>query len=212
MNVSVRLEKPEDYREVENLTREAFWNHHVPGCDEHYLAHIMRGADAFIPELDFVAEADGKLVGNIMYAKGRVDSPDGKRHDVILFGPLSVLPEYQGKGVGTVLVRHSMGVAQDLGYEAILIYGDPLYYSRHGFRAASEFGITPPGGKPHPALQAVELREGALSGIHGEFHEDAIYEAICPEDVEAFDRDFPPKVKGFAESQKRFAELSGGKI
>ena len=64
--IEIRLERPEDYRAIENLTREAFWNHHVPGCDEHYLAHVLRGSDCFLPELDFVAECSGQIVGNFM--------------------------------------------------------------------------------------------------------------------------------------------------
>lgn len=58
MNVDLRLERPSDYRAVEGLTREAFWNHHVPGCDEHYLLNIMRDCGAFIRELDTFAVID----------------------------------------------------------------------------------------------------------------------------------------------------------
>lgn len=208
MDIIIRQERPQEWRQVEALTREAFWNTFVPGCDEHYLAHILRDASAFIPELDLVAEIDGQLVGNIMYTKGWIEDAQGAKHDVILFGPLSVLPAYQGRGVGGVLIRHSAAEATRLGHRAILIYGDPQYYSRFGFRPASEFGILTPDGKTHPAMQALALYEGALDGITGRFFEDPIYETIDAAKVEAFDKSFPPKEKAVTESQKRFAALA----
>lgn len=209
MPLNIRLETPADHRAVEELTREAFWNVHVPGADEHYLAHILRDAPAFIPELDYVAELDGQLVGNIMYSKGWIEDAQGARHDVILFGPLSVLPSCQSRGVGGALIQHSTAKARALGYTVVLIYGDPLYYWRFGFKPASDFGVTPPDGKPHPALQVLELADGAMKGISGKFYEDPLYETIKPEDVEAFDASFPPKEKGVTQSQRRFAALSG---
>lgn len=211
MKIDIRLETAADYRAVEELTREAFWNHHVPGCDEHYLAHILRDADAFIPALDFVAVVNSEIVGNIMYSKGWVEKEDGTRHDVILFGPLSVLPAMQGKGVGGALVRHSFAVAREMGYGAVFIYGDPQYYARHGFRPASDFGVLTADGKTHPALQGIELIPGAMDGIHGRFHEDPIYETIQETDAQAYDAGFPPKEKvSGTPSQQRFAQLSGG--
>lgn len=209
MKLEIRLERPEEWRQVEELTREAFWNVHVPGCDEHYLVHVLRGLDSFIPALDFVALSEGRIVGNIMYSMGRVEEESGRKKEVILFGPLSVLPSFQGKGVGGALIRHSAAVARELGYAAILIYGDPMYYARFGFRAASEYGITPPDGKPHPALQALELFEGALSGVSGKFYEDNAFD-VDKKAAEAYDMGFPIKEKGYAPSQDRFRTLSGG--
>ncbi len=89
----LRLETPADYSTVERITREAFWNHHVPGCDEHYLAHVLRQAECFLQELDFVAELDGTVVGNIMYTKARIVGDDATEYPVLSFGPISVLPE-----------------------------------------------------------------------------------------------------------------------
>lgn len=210
--MDIRLERPEEHGAVENLTREAFWNVHVPGCDEHYLAHILRDAPAFIPELDFVALEDGKLVGNILYSRAWVERADGSQWDVILFGPISVLPDYQGRGIGGALIRHTAQVARQLGYPAIFLYGDPAYYQRFGFRPASDFGITPPDGVPHVALQVLLLMDGIMEGNAGRFYEDPIYETIDAKDVEAFDAAFPPKEKAVTESQRRFAQLSGGDV
>ena len=104
-NIKLRNETPFDYRIVEDLTREAFWNHHVPGCDEHYLLHIMRNSDSFISELDFVAEIDGIIVGNIVYTKSKVIGDNGEFYDVITFGPLSVIPKYRAMVLGECLLN-----------------------------------------------------------------------------------------------------------
>ncbi len=115
-NINLRLEEPKDYKEVENLTREAFWNVYIPGCDEHYIIHIMRKSDAFIKELDIVAELGDKIVGNIVYSKAKILCDDKTSYnDVICFGPISVLPEFQNRGVGGRLIEHSKEVARKLG-------------------------------------------------------------------------------------------------
>ena len=106
----IRLETPADYAAVEQITREAFWNHHVPGCDEHYLAHVLRQAECFLPELDFVAELDGTLAGNIMYTKAKIVGDDAEEYPVLSFGPISVLPEVQGRGIGGKLIRHTLAL------------------------------------------------------------------------------------------------------
>jgi len=191
---TIRLEQPEDYRAVENLTREAFWNHHVPGCDEHYLAHVLRESSCFLPELDFVAESGGTLVGNIMYTRANVLCDNGETLPVLCFGPLSVLPSWQGKGVGSALVNHSLEKAAELGFNAVLIYGDPAFYSRLGFRSAESFTIGTMDDYYADALQALELVAGALREKAGRFVEDHAYEMDEAASAE-FDDSFPPKEK-----------------
>ena len=191
---TIRLEREDDYRAVENLTREAFWNHHVPGCNEHYLAHVLRQSDCFLPELDFVAEANGELIGSIMYTKANVFCDNGETFPAVSFGPLSVLPEWQGKGIGSALVRHSLMRAGELGYSAVLIYGDPAFYSRLGFLAAESFGIGSADDYYADALQGLELAVGALRGKSGRFSEDSTYE-VDEAAAEAFDKMFPAKEK-----------------
>ena len=115
MDITLRNETEEDHKIVEQLTREAFWNVHVPGCNEHYLVHIMRNSEQFIPQLDFVAELKGKIVGNIMYMHSMVTDDDDKTYAVITFGPISVLPKHQNKGIGSKLIEHSMKLARDMG-------------------------------------------------------------------------------------------------
>lgn len=207
--IRLRSEAPEDYRAVEELTREAFWNHYRPGCDEHYLAHVLREAEAFIRELDVVAEADGKIVGNIMYTRAQVLGDDGQSHPVLTFGPLSVLPAFQGLGIGTMLIEHTKRLARALGHGAILIYGDPAYYARTGFAPAKTYGIGTREDMYAAALLALELEEGALANCPGRFLEDDAY-AVDEEKARSFDQSFPPKPlqTGFA-SQDRFLELAG---
>jgi len=142
--IKIRLEQPGDYHAVESLTREAFWAFWEPNrqiCDEHLLVHRLRKVPSFVPELDFVAELDGKLAGHIIYTKSRIEDSAGKSYKTLTFGPLSVLPEFQNMGIGRVLMRHSFEEAKRLGYRAILIFGHPDYYPRVGFRRAKPQGF-----------------------------------------------------------------------
>lgn len=205
--MTIRNEQEKDWREVENLTREAFWNFHVPGCDEHYLAHTLRQNPAFIPGLDFVAAENDKIVANIMYSVSKIVNAAGNEWKTITFGPLSVQPEYQCKGYGAALVHHSIEQAKRMNYSAILIYGDPAYYSRFGFASAKQFGICAPNGKYYAAHQALELWPGTLKGISGRAFECEAFQ-IDAEAAKAFDKTFPPKEKRVTEGQKRFAALS----
>ena len=123
--IQIRNEQKSDYQIVEDITREAFYNMYVPGCMEHYLVHIMRGHEDFIPELDFVLELDGKVIGNIMYTKAKLTDENGEEKEIITFGPVSILPKYQQMGYGKLLMEHSFKLAVELGYDTIVIFGSP---------------------------------------------------------------------------------------
>jgi predicted N-acetyltransferase YhbS len=201
MDITLRPEQPEDYRESENLTREAFWNLFKPGCDEHYLLHVMRTHPSFIPELDFVAEKDGGIIGNIVYAKGSVTGLDGASHEVITFGPVSVLPEFQKSGVGARLILHTLALARKLGYNAVIILGHPDYYPKFGFKRAREFGLTTETGETFDPFMALELMTGSLSMIGGGvFHESGVYK-INQEEAALFDKAFPYKEMKVTDTQ-----------
>ncbi|GEM_PF-211773 len=207
--IRLRYETPADFRPAEELTKQAFWNLHVPGCDEHYLLHLLRGYEAFVPELNFVAEDAGKIVGHIVYAKAEIRLDAGGSAEVLTFGPVSVLPACQRRGIGSRLIRHTLALAKEMGFRAVLIYGDPEYYRRFGFEAAEKFGIGSSGDMVTPALQALELAEGALTGCAGRFFEGSAYD-IDPAAAAAFDKDFPvmEKVSGLP-SQERFVHMLG---
>lgn len=192
--IRIRLEKPQDYHAVEELTRKAFWGcMNQPTCDgEHLLVHKLRNLPSFVPELDFVAEVDGQLAGHIIYSIAGVITPDDREIEVLNFGPISVLPEYKRSGVGTALMRHSVLEAQKLGYRAIIFYGHPDYYPRFGFNRASSFGITSENGKSFDALMAMPLYDGALDGVSGRYIYDKVYDTD-PQEVDEFDQTFPPK-------------------
>jgi len=209
MNANMRLEQSADYRNVEELTREAFWNHHLPGCNEHYLLHIMRDCGAFIRELDIVAEIDGGIVGGIVYTKAKILGDDGISHEVLSFGPVSVLPAFWAKGIGSALIESTIARAKESGHRAIFIYGDPAYYKRFGFISAETFDIGTPDNMYAEPLQALELWEGALSGCNGRFFEDAVYD-INEDAAAEFDKTFPHKeLQDDLPSQERFRYLLG---
>jgi len=207
MDIELRLERPADYRETENVVREAFWNHFSPGCNEHYLVSIMRNSPAFVPELNFVAVDGGRIAGHIAYLKSAVKGDDGQEYEVISLGPISVLPEYQRKGVGGKLIEHTKGLARKMGFRAVFLYGDPDYYSRHDFIPAEQFGIRTADNMYAAAHLVCELLENALSGIKGRYIEDSIYE-IDESSAAGFDENFPIKKKvSGTPSQKRFEEV-----
>lgn len=201
----IRLETPNDYRAVENLTREAFWNQNVPGCDEHYLVHTMRGHTDFIPELAFVLEMDGEIIGNIMYTKGKLIDKDGNEKPCLTFGPISVAPEHQRKGYGKMLIEHSFNVAAEMGYDVVVIFGNPDNYVARGFRSSKKYNVCLEGDRFPAALLVKELQDGVFNGRRWYFHESSFGEACGDEDaVAAFDATFPPKEKCWQPSQEEF--------
>jgi putative acetyltransferase len=207
INLTIRNEQKEDYRTVEQLVREAFWNLYVPGCNEHYILHSLRKSGDFIPELDFVAEKEGQIVGQIVYSRGIIKGKGTEDREVITFGPLGVLPAFQGGGIGSALITHTIDLARDMDYAAICIYGDPRYYSRFGFRCAEKYDIKTADDKFAIALQVLELRGGALSNVSGRFIESAAF-AVDETGFAEYDSTFPFKEKKETESQREFRFLT----
>ena len=208
MDITIRVEQKRDYRAVEEVTREAFWNHHVPGCDEHYLLHILRSAAVFIPALSMVAERDGEIVGHIAYAKSFVTGDDGQKHEVLTFGPVSVHPDSQSQGIGSRLIETTLKKAVGMRYAAVMIYGDPAYYGRFGFLQGKTFGIAASDNFWIPSLQGLELVPGTLKKIGGgRFFEDEIYH-VDENEAALFNLGFAPKEKKEGlPSQQHFLEL-----
>ena len=207
----IRREAEADYRAVEELHRNAFWNVHVPGCCEHYLAHVLRKHPDFIPELDLVYELDGKIAGNVMYTKSELLEESGNSTGILTFGPIGVAPEYQRRGIGKALLEASFDIAAGLGYPAIAIFGDPDNYVARGFRSCKRYNVCLEGDVYPAALLVKELKPGFFDGRKLVFRESPAYE-IQERDAEAFDAGFPPKEKAFRPSQETFFILSHSTI
>lgn len=207
MNINLRLECPVDYRESEEVMREAFWNYYAPGCDEHYLLHIMRDSPNFVPELDYIAISEGKIVGVVVFLKSFIIADDGNKYEVLSMGPIAVLPHYQRMGIGRKLITHTRDLAAQMGYRAILLCGEPDYYSKVGFVTAERFSIRTSENKFFAALHVCSLYPGALEDVSGRYYEDAIYNIDLDKSVE-FDCSFPKKERmENTPTQKRFAEV-----
>jgi len=201
--IVIRNEKTSEHRETENVIREAFWNHYTPGCNDHYLIHIMRDCPAFIPELALAAVDGTKIVGSVMSLKSYIKGDDGSVFDVVSLGPIGVLPDFQRQGIGGKMIARSKEIAKQLGYRAVLLCGDPDYYIRQGFSAAELYGIRNSENMYADALHVCELYEDALLGVSGRYYENDIYDVDAAE-VEQFDKLFPPRkiVKGTPTQRK----------
>ena len=199
-NITIRLERESDYRTVENLTREAFWNVYQPGCTEHYVLHCYRSNPDFIPELDFVMETDGVLMGHVMFSKAEIIADDGRNIPILTFGPISIAPEYKRKGYGVTLLRFALEKAREMGFGAVFMEGNIDFYRHAGFTLASELHIHyhgEPRESEVPYFLGQELKEGYLEGIEGTYHTPKGYFVAMddPEGFEAFDALFPKKEK-----------------
>ncbi len=199
MNIIIRNTNEKDYKITVNLTREAFWDIYKPGCDEHLVLHKMRKVPAFVNELDFIALTDEKVIGNIVYTIAKVVN-DKEEFTVLCMGPLAVLPEYQNKGVGGMLLKHSIEKAKEMGFKAVIIYGNPDYYHRFGFVDSKEFNIQTSTGDNFDAFMTLELYNGALKGVFGKFYEDNVFQTD-KEETELFEKEFPYKEKHVTDTQ-----------
>ncbi len=207
LDIIIRREIEADQLPVEMLTREAFWNLYRPGCDEHYTTHRIRGHEDFLPELTFVAEVDGQIVGSIIYTRSWVINQLGEKVETVTFGPLCVHPAWQRRGVGMALIEHTRDLAAQKRYPAILILGDPHNYVRHGFKTGKDMRVCTLDGKYPLGLLVLELRPGFFaSSPQWRFQTSAAYD-FAPEEAEAYDASFPPKEKKHQSSQDLFSML-----
>ena len=204
---TIRNERPGDWEAVETLTRRAFYNQYIPGCMEHYLVHIMRGHEDFIPELDFVAELDGEIIGNIMYTKAKLVGASGREKDILTFGPLSIAPEHQRKGYGTRLMEHSFARAAALGYDGIVIFGSPANYVGRGFQSCRRFQIATEDGRFPAAMLVKELVPQALGGERWVYHGSPAM-AVDEEAAARYDDSLEPMEKRRLPSQEEFYIMS----
>ena len=194
---TIRLERTEDYREVENLVREAFWNVYRPGCSEHYVIHVLRDDQAFVKELDFVMEQNGVLIGQNMFMRTVINADDGRVIPVLTMGPIGITPELKRKGYGKKLLDYSLEKAAAMGFGAVLFEGNIGFYGHSGFTYARSFGIRDhdlPEGADDSFFLCKELIPRFLDGITGVYQTPRGY-YVDDADVEKFDKAFPHKEK-----------------
>ena len=196
-NYIIRLERKEEYREVEYLVREAFWNVYRPGALEHYVLNQLRNDNAFVPELDFVLEKDGKIIGQNMFMRAVIKADDGRDIPIMTMGPICIAPQYQKQGYGKILLDYSLEQAKQLGCGAVCFEGNINFYGKSRFAFAREFGIRYhglPEGADDSFFLCKELIPGYLDGITGEYAPPQGY-FVDETKAEQFDQQFPPKVK-----------------
>ena len=194
---TIRLEKKEEYREVENLVREAFWNVYRPGCSEHYVIHVLRDDPAFVKELDFVMERGGRIIGQNMFMKTVINADDGRIVPVLTMGPIGIIPDLKRKGYGKKLLDYSLDKASAMGFGAVLFEGNIGFYGKSGFDYARNFSIRYhdlPDGADDSFFLCKELIPAYLNGITGVYRTPQGY-YVDDRDVEEFDKAFPAKVK-----------------
>ena len=196
-DIIIRLEKKVEYREVEKLVRESFWNVYKPGCSEHYVLHVLRDDPAFVKELDFVMEKDGRLIGQNVFVRTVINADDGRDIDVLTMGPICIAPELKRKGYGKLLLDYSLEKAVEMGFGAVLFEGNIDFYGKSGFDFARKFGICYhdlPEGADDSFFLCKKLIPGYLDEVIGVYQTPQAY-YVDDADVEEFDKNFPAKEK-----------------
>lgn len=194
---TIRKETSADYRTVENLTREAFWNVYRPGCTEHYVLHQFRDRPEFVKELDLVLEVGGQIIGHVMFVRAEITADDGRILPIMTFGPISIHPAFQRMGYGKILLDDALEKAARMGVGAVCMEGNIAFYGKCGFDIASKSGIhyyAEPRDELVPYFLLKQLKEGFLDGVTGIYQTPAGY-FVDDAEAEGFDRQFPPKEK-----------------
>lgn len=202
-NLIIRREEEKDYKTIENLVREAFWNVYREGCCEHYVLHCFRKDPAFVSELDLIMEKDGKPIGQVMYARAEIECDDGQKLPIMTFGPIGIAPEYKRKGYGKKLLDYSMEQAEKLGAGALAITGNIDFYGKSGFVPAKKKGVRYAEDPEADYFLIKELKAGFLEGVSGVYRDPEGYFVADKnsKEFEEFDKTFPKKQKLKLEEQ-----------
>ncbi|MEL7609390.1 MAG: N-acetyltransferase [Bacillota bacterium] len=201
--IQIRNEEETDYVRVEEITRKAFWNLYIPGCVEHYLVHILRSHKDFLPELDLVIEVDNQIIGNIMYTKTKLIDESGEEKNILTFGPVCILPEYQRKGYGKKLLEYSFERAAALDYDVIVIFGNPSNYVSRGFKSCKKYNICLENGTYPAAMMVKELKPDVLDGRKWVYYQSPAFE-IDEQEAGRFDEGLESLEKEYRPSQEEF--------
>ncbi len=211
-DIIIRNATRDDQAELEAMTREAFWNLYVPGCDEHYLVHILRDHPDYVPEMDFVAVRDGRIVGSIIYSRSflledKGDTGGGERVHTLSFGPLCVRPGHQRQGIGSALIAHTAALARQSGCPGIFIYGSPCNYCGSGFRNGRDLGVSAADGRYPLGLLGLALDASMFQqGKRYRLFQSPVFE-LDPAAADAYNRRLPEWKKEYRTSQELFSML-----
>jgi predicted N-acetyltransferase YhbS len=200
MNVLIHRTSESDFSRTEYITRESFWNLYKPGCVEHLILHNLRKSKSYIPELDLVAVSGNEIIGHIISTKAKVVDSQNIEHEVLCVGPLSVLTEFQKKRIGSKLMSNSITKARESGFSGMILFGNPDYYHRFGFRNAAEYGITTKDSQNFEPFMALKLQTDGLADVKGRFFEDDAFE-IQDDALIEFEKKFPFKEKLVTDTQ-----------
>jgi predicted N-acetyltransferase YhbS len=200
METLIRKTTENDFSYTENLTRESFWNIYKPGCDEHLVLHNIRKSKSYISELDLVAVQESEIVGHIISTKAKIIDLQNNEHEILCVGPLSVFPKFQKKGIGSQLLNESIKVAKELNYKGMILFGNPDYYHRFGFKNAQEYSITTKEGLNFEPFMALVFQPDKLDNIKGKFFEDNAF-VTQPNELIEFEKQFPYKEKRVTDTQ-----------
>lgn len=195
MQMTIRKVDKTEFYQTENLTRETFWNLYSPGCSEHFILHNLRLSDAYIEDLDLLVVKEGDIIGHIISTKAQIRDNQNKVYEVLCVGPLSVSNEFQNKGIGTALLNYSIDKAAQLGFSGMILFGNPEYYSRFGFKDAGTYKITTKDGLNFPPFMGLELAPKNFEKMTGRFFEDMAF-TVDENKLTQFDLKFPRKKKG----------------
>lgn len=162
MNIEIRKETEKDYFETEKMVRESFWNKYQPGCNEHYMVHVMRENKAWLPELSRIAVVDGEIAGVIMYFEAKIKKTDGSEVKIASFGPLCVSHKFRAMGIGKKLMTETLPLVKAAGYPGVLIIGEPDYYPKAGFIRCKDREITDAEGNAWDAYMVYEFEKDGM--------------------------------------------------
>lgn len=205
--ITIRNEQPADYRRAEEIARKAFWNLYVPGASEHYLIHTMRNHKDYMPELSFVIEENGAIVGSIHFTRAWVAAPAGDKIPVVHLGPVCITPELHRQGYGRSLITYAIERARDAGHRAIVLGGFRYHYEPYGFVGTKKYNIAMTDGQFYTGIMTLPLYDGALDGVAGKL---LLSEALQPNEsgLNEYDATFPPAEKRELPCQKAFEQAA----
>lgn len=166
MKVEIRKEESTDHQAVFELIEKAFENELFSDHREQFLVEKLRESPTFIPALSLVAIYNGVLVGYVLLSPIQIINQEQSFQSLAL-APVAVLPAYQGKGIGQMLILNAHQSAIAAGFQSVVLLGHAGYYPQFGYRPAHQFGIQLPFEVPPENCMAIALVKDGLKDVNG---------------------------------------------